>query len=132
MWTVIFHNVYNAFKYSIAGCLLRQYIISLIREKLVSLLSVIFQNNFKQWQKNICVCAKSLQSYPTLCNPMDCSLPGSSVHGILQARILEWAAISSSRGSSHLGIEPVPLMSAALAGRFFDTSAIYYFSNIQL
>ena len=36
----------------------------------------------------------------TLCNPMDCSLPGSSVHGILQARILEWAAISFSRGSS--------------------------------
>ena len=35
----------------------------------------------------------------TLCDPMDCSLPGSSVHGILQARILEWVAISSSRGS---------------------------------
>ena len=34
------------------------------------------------------------------CNPMDCSLPGSSVHGILQARILEWAAMPSSRGSS--------------------------------
>ena len=33
---------------------------------------------------------KLLQSCPTLCNPMDCSLPGSSVHGILQARILEW------------------------------------------
>ena len=40
------------------------------------------------------------QSYPTLCNPVDCSLPGSSVHGILQARILEWVAISFSRGSS--------------------------------
>ena len=36
----------------------------------------------------------------TLCNPMDCSPPGSSVHGILQARVLEWAAISFSRGSS--------------------------------
>ena len=36
----------------------------------------------------------------TLCNPMDCHLPGSSVHGILQARILEWVAISSSRVSS--------------------------------
>ena len=34
----------------------------------------------------------------TLCNPMDCSLPGSSVHGIFQARILEWAAIPFSRG----------------------------------
>ena len=40
------------------------------------------------------------QSYPTLCDPMDCSLPGSSIHGIFQARILEWVAISFSRGSS--------------------------------
>ena len=39
-------------------------------------------------------------SCPTLCNPMDCSPPGSSVHGILQTRILEWVAISFSRGSS--------------------------------
>ena len=40
------------------------------------------------------------QSRPTLCDPMDCSLSGSSVHGILQARILEWVAISFFRGSS--------------------------------
>ena len=40
------------------------------------------------------------QSCPTLCNPTDCTLPGSSVHRILQARILEWFAISFSRGSS--------------------------------
>ena len=40
------------------------------------------------------------QSCPTLCDPMDCSPPSSSVHGILQARILEWVAISFSRGSS--------------------------------
>ena len=41
------------------------------------------------------------QSCPTLCNPMDCSLPGSSVHGIFQARVLEWVAISfpSNQGS---------------------------------
>ena len=38
-------------------------------------------------------CTKSLQSCPTLCDPMDCNLPGSSVHGILQARILEWVAM---------------------------------------
>ena len=44
--------------------------------------------------------AKSLQSCSTLCDPMDWSPPGSSVHGMLQARILEWVAISSSRGSS--------------------------------
>ena len=46
------------------------------------------------------VCAESLQLCLTLCNPMDYHPPGSSVHGILQARILEWAAIPSSRGSS--------------------------------
>ena len=40
------------------------------------------------------------QSCPTLCDPMDCSLPGFSIHGILQARILEWIAISFSRRSS--------------------------------
>ena len=40
--------------------------------------------------------AALLQSCPTLCDPMDCSPPGSSVPGILQARILEWVAISSS------------------------------------
>ena len=48
----------------------------------------------------VCVCVRaraSAQLYLTLCNPRDCSLPGSSVHGIFQARILEWVAISYSR-----------------------------------
>ena len=40
------------------------------------------------------------QSCLTLCDPMDCSIPGSSIHGIFQARVLEWVAISFSRGSS--------------------------------
>ena len=48
------------------------------------------------------------QSCPTLFNPMDYSLPGSSVHGILQARILEWVAVSFSRGSSQ-GLKPCTL-----------------------
>ena len=48
----------------------------------------------------------------TLCDPTDCSLPGFSIHGIFQARILEWVAISFSRGSSRP-------RSPALAGRFF-------------
>ena len=43
---------------------------------------------------------KSLQSCPTLCDPMDCSQPGSSVHGTLQVRTLEWVTMPSSRGSS--------------------------------
>ena len=42
----------------------------------------------------------------TPCDPVTCRLPGSSVHGILQARILEWAAICFSRGSSNQGIKP--------------------------
>jgi len=46
------------------------------------------------------VCAKWLQSFLTLCDAIDCSLPGSSLHGILQAGILEWVAMSSSRESS--------------------------------
>ena len=45
-------------------------------------------------------CAKSLQSCPTPCDPLDCSPAGSSVHGILEARILEWVSISFSRGFS--------------------------------
>ena len=46
------------------------------------------------------VCVLVTQSCPTLCDPMDCSLLGSSVHGILQARILEWVAMPSSMESS--------------------------------
>ena len=49
---------------------------------------------------------KEAQSYQTLCDPMDCSLPGSSVHGIPQARMLEWVAIPFSRGSSRPSIVP--------------------------
>ena len=50
--------------------------------------------------KSACLCAKSLQPCLTLCDPMDCSLPGSSDQGILQARTLEWVPLPSSRGSS--------------------------------
>ena len=48
----------------------------------------------------VCLCAKLLQSCPTLYDPVDCSPPGSSALGILQARLLEWVAMPSSRGSS--------------------------------
>ena len=64
------------------------------------------QKDGKQWESKIhktvitLVHAKLLQSCLTPCNPMDCSPPGPSVHGILQARILEWVAMPSSRGSS--------------------------------
>ena len=52
------------------------------------------------WSIRITGVVLAAQSCQTLCDPMDYSLPGSSVHGILQARILEWVAISSFRGSS--------------------------------
>ena len=60
------------------------------------------------------VCAQSLQSGPILCNLMDCNTPGSSVHGIVQARILEWVAMHCSRGSSNPGMEPKSSTSPAL------------------
>ena len=53
-----------------------------------------------------CMRAKSLQLYLTLCNLMDCSQPGSSFHGISQARILEWVVMPSSRDLSDPGIKP--------------------------
>ena len=59
-----------------------------------------------------------VQSCLTICNPIDCSLQGAPVHGISQARILEWVAISFPRHLPDSGIEPVP---PALAGIFFTT-----------
>ena len=69
------------------------------------------------------VCSQSVsvaQSCPTLCNPIDCSLPGSSVHEILQARILEWVAISFSRGSSWPRDQT---LISLFVGRFFTSWA---------
>ena len=65
------------------------------------------------------MCAKFLQSCPTLRDIVDYSLPGSTVRGILQARILKWVAVSFSRGLN------LHLMSPALAHKFFTTSAIW-------
>ena len=65
----------------------------------------------------ICVCPVA-QSCPTVCDPMDCSPPGSSVHGIFQARILEWVAIFFSRGSSW---PRDPTCFSWIAGRFFTS-----------
>ena len=67
---------------------------------------------------NLCVCA---QSGLILCDPMYYSLPGSSVHGIFQARILEWVAAPFSRHLPDPGIEPASPAPPALAGRFFTT-----------
>ena len=78
----------------------------------------------------LCVCVLSHLSlfvthglYPaTLCNPMDCILPGSSVHGIFQARKLEWVAISYSRGSSQPRDQTPVFYISCIAGGFFTTA----------
>ena len=62
----------------------------------------------------LCMRAQSLQLCPTLCDPMDCSPPVSSVHGILQARILDWVAMPSSRRSSQSGDQTCISMSPVL------------------
>ena len=67
---------------------------------------------------------KSLQSCPTLCNPMDCSLPGSFVHGILQARTLEWVTMPSSRRSSWPRDQTHVSCISCIAGRFFTTEPL--------
>ena len=70
--------------------------------------------------------AKSLQSCLTLCSPMDRSLPGSSLHGILQARMLEWVTMTSSKGSSQPRDQTqVCYVPPSLAGGFFTTSATW-------
>ena len=66
-------------------------------------------------------CMHSHFSHVWLCGPVDGSPPGSSVHGIFQARILEWVAISSSRDLPNPGLEPVSLAYPVLADRFFTT-----------
>ena len=65
--------------------------------------------------------AKWLQSCLTLCDPMDCSLPVSFVHGIFQARIQEWVPCPPPGDLSNTGIKPLPLSSPALSCRFFIT-----------
>ena len=63
--------------------------------------------------------AKATRSCPTLCSLMDCSLPGSSVHSVFQARILEWVTIPFSRGSSQPRDQTCFSCTSCIAGRFF-------------
>ena len=67
---------------------------SLRRNRVAIMVNKRVQNAVKESESEV------VQSCPTLCDPVDCSLPGFSIHGILQARILEWVTISFSRGSS--------------------------------
>ena len=74
------------------------------------------------------VCA---QLHLTLCSPVDGGLPSSSVHGILQARILEWDAISFSRDLPDPGIKSESLVSPELAGGFFTTNGTWKHRSIE-
>ena len=77
--------------------------------------------------------AKSLQLCPTLCDPIDCSLPPSSVHGILQTRILEWVAMPSFRGLINLHLYVSCISRQALYHQCYLGSPeyIYWFSNTE-
>ena len=73
----------------------------------------------------VCKCEVSHFSHVSFCDTVDCSPTGSSVHDILQERILECVAMPSSREPSCPGTEPVSLTSPGLAGGFFTTSAAW-------
>ena len=80
--------------------------------------------------KKAAAAAKSLQSCPTLSEPLDCSLPGSSVHGSFQARVLEWDAMQwlpfpPLGDLPNLRIKPKSPVSPTLAGRFLTTSTAW-------
>ena len=71
-------------------------------------------------QARLCVHTQlAAQSCLTLCDPTDCRLPGSSVHGVFQARTLEWVAFPTPGDLSHTGIEPPSLVSPASAGELY-------------
>ena len=68
-----------------------------------------------------CVWVLVAQLCPTLCDPTDCNLPGSSLQGIFTARLLEWIVFPVSGDLPNPGIEPINPASPSLAGRFFTT-----------
>ena len=85
-----------------------------------ALYSNVNKDNVKEWNVQMLSFERVLcfvtQLCPTLCDPTDCSPPGSSVHGILQARLLEWVAVPFSRGSSRPRDRT---QVSRIAGRFF-------------
>jgi len=103
-------------------------------------------NYYIEWVKNMVLlyavaAAKSLQSCPTLCDPIDCSPPGPPVPGILQARTLEWVAISSSNACkwtvkvkllSHVRLLATPWTAAYQAPLSMGFSRQEYWSGVPL
>ena len=82
----------------------------------MSCLDKLFKGHERENTRSRSVKVLVIQSHPTLCEPVDCSLPGSSDHGIFQARILKWVAMPTSRGSSRPRDQTRVSCSA---GRFF-------------
>ena len=96
----------------------------------------------EKWMREVAAAAaKSLQSCPTLCDPMDCSLPGFSIHEILQARTLEWVAISFSnawkwkvkvKSLSHVWLLATPWTAAYQTPPSMGFSGQQYWSEVPL
>ena len=82
---------------------------------------IVFVCFLFHWYLPWCLCRYLVTS--DFCDPMDCSLPGSSVHGILPVKVLEWVPFPLLGDLPHPGTEPPFLMSVMLAGGFFTTSA---------
>ena len=94
----------------------------------------MLHDNLEEWdgegggrevQKGGDICISMLDSCLTVCGPIGCSPSGASVHGILQARILKWIAMPSSRDLPGPEIETTSLNSPALAGGLFTASATW-------
>ena len=91
----------------------------------------IFNPRKRVGRSQSCLCV-SAQSCPTLHDPMDWGPPGSSVQGVFQATIPEWAAIAYSRDLPEAGVRPVCLEPPALAGGFFTTSTTWEAPKLSL
>jgi len=87
----------TAYHFILHSCLLKTWMSYIVFIDVNS----VYRCENKGFQIRNCMHSKLPQLCPTLCNPMDCSLPTSSIHGILKAIIVEWVAISYSRGYSY-------------------------------
>ena len=101
-----------------------------VKGQIIHILGFVDHTVCCNYSIQLCLCTRKssdcgsglvTKSCPALCDPVDCSLPGSSVHGIILAKILEWVAISSSGGSSQLSD---PTCSFCIAGGLFITEPL--------
>ena len=119
VWWKIF-RVESIIKIEFSGDFLMLKVTLMPKDRMVYL-QLFAQGLWCMSSAELCVCAQSLQSCLTLCDLIDRSSPGSSVYRILQARIWEWVAVSSSRGSSWLtqGSNPRLLLLTCIGRQVF-------------